>query len=147
VREAVSDSTTSEFAFLSLFTTSGQSLPSLVSFVVFLAPLLGVALGFDALNSERSQRTLSRLMSQPIHRDAVLHGKFLAGLGVVRLALTALVVIVGGVGIVLLGRPPSAEEVGRSVSLDVPVEGRRCFLPVWPVGPAMRGTVIPSTPI
>jgi ABC-2 type transport system permease protein len=113
IREAVSSTTSIDFPFLRLFTVSGQSLPSFVTFVSFLAPLLGIALGFDALNSERSQGTLSRLMSQPIHRDAVLHGKFLAGLGVVTLALTALVAIVGGVGLFLLGVPPSVEEVGR----------------------------------
>jgi ABC-2 type transport system permease protein len=119
VREAASDTTTSGSALLQLFTISGQNLPSLLSFIIFLAPLLGIALGFDALNSERSQGTLSRLISQPIHRDAVLQGKFLAGLGVVGLALTALVVIVGGVGIVLLGTPPSLEEVGRLIAFII----------------------------
>lgn len=107
------------FAFLYLFTVSGENLPSVMSFIVFLAPLLGIALGFDALNSERSQGTLSRLMSQPIHRDAVLHGKFLAGLGVVSLALAALVAIAVGIGIVLLGKPPSAEEIGRLIAFLV----------------------------
>jgi ABC-2 type transport system permease protein len=119
IRETASDSSTVEFAFLYLFTVSGQSLPSFTSFLTFLAPLLGIALGFDALNSERSQGTLSRLISQPIHRDAVLQGKFLAGLGVVSLALTALVVIVGGIGIVLLGATPSLEEVGRLIAFIV----------------------------
>jgi ABC-2 type transport system permease protein len=119
IREAVSDSSTAGFAFLNLFTVSGQSLPSFTSFITFLAPLLGIALGFDALNSERSQGTLSRLISQPIHRDAVLQGKFVAGLGVVGLALTALVVIVGGIGIVLLGTTPSLEEVGRLVAFVI----------------------------
>ncbi len=103
------------FAFLRLFTVSGESLPSLVDFVAFLAPLLGIALGFDALNSERSHGTLSRLISQPIHRDAVLHGKFLAGLSVVGLAFVALIAIVGGVGILLVGVPPSPEELGRLI--------------------------------
>lgn len=115
VREAASASNNIDFAFLYLFTVSGQSLPSFVSFLTFLAPLLGIALGFDALNSERSQGTLSRLVSQPIHRDSVLYGKFFAGLGVVGLALTALVVIVGGVGIFLLGTTPSGEEVWRLI--------------------------------
>lgn len=119
IREAASDAASVEFAFLNLFTVSGQSLPSVISFIVFLAPLLGIALGFDALNSERSQGTLSRLMSQPIHRDAVLHGKFVAGLGVVSMALAALVVIVGGIGIVLLGTTPSWEEVGRLIAFIV----------------------------
>lgn len=116
VRDAASSSTGADFAFLSLFTTSGESLPSVLSFIVFLAPLLGIALGFDAINSERSQGTLSRLISQPIHRDAVLQGKFLGGLGVISLALTALIVIISGIGIVLLGKPPSAAEIGRLVA-------------------------------
>jgi len=119
IRAAASDSAKVEFAFLYLFTVSGESLPSFTSFITFLAPLLGIALGFDALNSERSQGTLSRLISQPIHRDAVLQGKFLAGLGVVSLALTALVIIVGGIGIVLLGTTPSLEEVGRLIAFIV----------------------------
>ena len=119
IREAVSQAMTFDFAFLSLFTSSGENLPSFVSFITFLAPLLGIALGFDALNSERSQGTLSRLMSQPIHRDAVLQGKFVAGLGVVGLALTALVVIVAGLGIVLLGATPSLVEVGRLVAFII----------------------------
>jgi ABC-2 type transport system permease protein len=96
IREAASTAAPGQSAFLALFTESGQSLPSLLSFIIFLAPLLGIALGFDGLNSERSQGTLSRLMSQPIHRDAV-------------------VVIVGGVGIVLLGTVPSIAEVGRLI--------------------------------
>lgn len=119
IREAASDLDSLGSAFLALFTVSGESLPSLLSFVVFLAPLLGIALGFDALNSERSQGTLSRLVSQPIHRDAVLQGKFVAGLAVVGLALTALVAIVAGVGILLLGTPPTLGEVGRLVAFIV----------------------------
>jgi len=115
IREAASSSVNVDFAFLYLFTVSGESLPSFTSFLTFLAPLLGIALGFDALNSERSQGTLSRLVSQPIHRDSILYGKFFAGLGVVGLALAALVVIVAGVGIVLLGTTPSGEEVWRLI--------------------------------
>jgi ABC-2 type transport system permease protein len=115
VRDAAQDVSSSGAAFLYLFTVSKGSLPSLIWFMGFLAPFLGIALGFDSVNSERSQGTLSRLVSQPIHRDALLQGKFLAGLGVVSIALTALVVIVGGIGMFLLGAPPSLEEVGRLV--------------------------------
>ena len=119
IRDAASNLSGSESAFLYLFTVSGENLPSLLTFIVFLGPLLGIALGFDALNSERSQGTLSRLISQPIHRDAVLQGKFLAGLGVIGIALTALVAIVAGVGIVLLGTAPSLAEVGRLIAFIV----------------------------
>ena len=38
------------------------------------------AIGFDSINGEFNRRTLSRLLAQPIYRDALLLGKFLAGL-------------------------------------------------------------------
>ena len=68
------------FLFLRLFTTSREPLPSFVSFISFLVPLMAIGLGFDAVNSEYNRRTLSRILSQPIYRDALLFGKFLAGL-------------------------------------------------------------------
>ena len=44
-------------------------------------PLLGIAFGFDAINGERAEGTLPRLLAQPIYRDDVINGKFVAGLG------------------------------------------------------------------
>src|SRR5690625_4574818 len=41
--------------FLKLFTVSDGTLPSFITFVTFLGPLLGIALGFDAINSERNR--------------------------------------------------------------------------------------------
>ena len=58
----------SSFLFL-LFTASDGTLPSFVLFINFLGPLLGIALGFDAVNSEQNKGTLSRMLSQHIHRD------------------------------------------------------------------------------
>lgn len=101
--------------FLALFTASGKQLPSFVSFLAFLGPLLGIALGFDSLNSERSQGTLSRLISQPIHRDAVLDGKFLAGLATITLMLIVLILLVAGLGLIMVGVPPSLEEILRLI--------------------------------
>lgn len=49
------------FLFLKLFTASDGTLPSFVMFVSFLGPLLGIALGFDAVNSEQNKGTLSPL--------------------------------------------------------------------------------------
>ena len=69
----------SEFIFLSLFTTSGNSLPSICTFLAFLGPLAGIVLGFDCVNRERSLGTLNRLTAQPIYRDMVINGKFMAG--------------------------------------------------------------------
>lgn len=103
----------SEYIFLALYTTSGSSIPSFASFLAYLAPLAGLALGFDAINRERSLGTLNRLVSQPIHRDTVINAKFLAGATVILLMMVFLGVMVGGMGLVVIGIPPAAEELAR----------------------------------
>jgi ABC-2 type transport system permease protein len=104
--------------FLALFTSSSQDIqiPRFYEFIGLLAPLLGIAFGFDAVNVERTQGTLPRLVSQPIHRDDVINGKFAAGLAVIALILGALTVLVAAVGIVRLGIVPNATEVLRLVA-------------------------------
>lgn len=104
---------TDPFVFLRLFTTGSASLPPFVFFVGFLAPLLGIALGFDAVNGEKNRGTLSRLVSQPIHRDAIINGKFLAGLTVIGAMICLLGFIVGGLGLRMIGVAPTFEELAR----------------------------------
>ena len=72
-------------------------MPAFHEFIGILGPLLGIAFGFDAINGERSPGTLPRLVSQPIHRDEIINGKFVAGIGAIALALGCLIAIVGGV--------------------------------------------------
>ncbi len=83
--------------------------------IALLAPLLGLAFAFDGVNGERAEGTLPRLLSQPIHRDDVINGKFAAGLGVISLVLVALTAIVAGVGIFRLGIAPTSSEILRVV--------------------------------
>jgi ABC-2 type transport system permease protein len=100
--------------FLKLFTVTIDPVPfPLIIFVSLLAPLLGIMFGFDSINGERAQGTLPRLLSQPIHRDEVILGKFVAGISVIAIMLTALVVFVAGVGIFRLGVTPTLSEVTR----------------------------------
>lgn len=112
LRDAVGEK---EFLFLQLFTNSQEPLPSFAGFLGFLVPLLAIALAFDAINGEFNRRTMSRLLAQPIYRDALLLGKFLAGLLTLALALTAIWLLIMGLGIIGLGVPPSGEEVARSL--------------------------------
>jgi len=112
IQDAVSQEG-NEFVFLRLFTSSGGSLPSFISFISFLGPLVGLALGFDSINGERSRGTLSRLISQPIYRDAVINGKFLAGVTVIAVMVFSLGLIIGGMGIIMIGIPPTLEELVR----------------------------------
>jgi len=102
------------FLFLRLFTTSREPLPSFVAFLSFLVPLMAIGLGFDAINGEHNRRTLSRILAQPIFRDALLFGKFLAGLATLSVSLVALWLIVIGLGLLLIGVPPQSEEMMRS---------------------------------
>ncbi|MGH6790769.1 MAG: ABC transporter permease [Pseudolabrys sp.] len=103
------------FLFLRLFTTSRDPLPSFVSFLGFLVPLMAIGLGFDAVNGEHNRRTLSRILSQPIYRDALLFGKFIAGLATLSISLIALWLLVIGLGLILLGVPPGGEEMARAL--------------------------------
>ena len=112
IKEAISDP---RFVFLKLYTTSGQALPLFILFFVFFLPIIGMTLGFDAINSERNSGTLSRLLSQSIYRDAVINGKFLAGAVTITVMLTSVVLVVAGVGLRLLGIPPSSEEAIRLI--------------------------------
>jgi ABC-2 type transport system permease protein len=113
--QQIKDTTAEDpFLFLRLFTTSRDPLPSFVSFLSFLVPLMAIGLGFDAVNGEHNRRTLSRILSQPIYRDALLFGKFLAGLVTLSISLVTLWLLVVGLGLLLIGIPPGAEEIARS---------------------------------
>jgi ABC-2 type transport system permease protein len=78
-------------------------------------PLVAIGLGFDAISGEHSRRTLSRILAQPIYRDALLAGKFIAGLLVLALNLLCLWLLVVGFGLYKLGLPPGGEEFVRSL--------------------------------
>ncbi|MCL5808128.1 MAG: ABC transporter permease [Deltaproteobacteria bacterium] len=100
------------FVFLLLFTSTGK-LFSFTQFIGFLGPLIGIILGFDAVNRERTGRTLSKLVSQPIYRDAIINAKFLAGVTMIAIVMASLVLIISGLGIRLIGVVPGADEVWR----------------------------------
>jgi ABC-2 type transport system permease protein len=99
--------------FLLVFTASNGTLPSFVTFIGFLGPLVGLALGFDAINGEQARGTLSRLLAQPIYRDSVINGKFLAGLITISVMLVAITLLAMGLGIPLVGRLPSPDDLAR----------------------------------
>jgi ABC-2 type transport system permease protein len=107
------------FIFLRVFTLSKDPLPSFVGFLSFLIPIVAIALGFDSVNSEFNRRTMSRILAQPIYRDALLFGKFLSGLATLAVVLAALWLLVTGLGILTLGLPPSGEEVLRGLAFLV----------------------------
>ena len=105
--------TDSNFVFLKLYTASGNSIPSFMSFIALIGPIIGLALGFDSVNSERTSGTLNRLVSQPIYRDSIIIGKFLAGTALIAIIIYAMGIAIGAVGILATGLKPGVEEVLR----------------------------------
>jgi ABC-2 type transport system permease protein len=112
--EQIKDTTAEDpFLFLKLFTTSRDPLPAFLFWLSLLVPLMAIGLGFDSVNSEHNRRTLSRILSQPIYRDALLFGKFLGGLATLAIALAVLWLMVIGLGLLFVGIPPGGEEIAR----------------------------------
>jgi ABC-2 type transport system permease protein len=107
----------SYFAFIPLFTTQISSISllpsSFLALIAFLLPVVGITLGMDAINSEKNNGTLSRLISQPIYRDNIINAKFLAGVGVIAVLMTSTILLVSGMAMNLIGIPPTAEEAWR----------------------------------
>lgn len=101
-----------KFVFLMLFTSSGMQF-SLVQFVAFFGPLIGLILGFDTINRERNEGTLSKLLSQPIYRDAVINGKFLAGVFIITVIMASVMLFISAMGLMTIGVIPGIEEVWR----------------------------------
>jgi ABC-2 type transport system permease protein len=107
------------FIFLKLFTTEPQNMPlgfffNYVNFIplVFI-PLFAIVLGFDAINRERNSGTISRILSQPVYRDSVINGKFLASLFVLAVIMLSSLAIIAGYGMRMIGIAPTSEEIIR----------------------------------
>ena len=99
--------------FLYLFTTGGDVLPSFITFISFFIPIIGIIFGFDAINNEKNSGNLSRVLSQPIYRDSVINGKFLAGITTLSIIIASIVFIISGIGLFSIGVPPTSEEILR----------------------------------
>jgi ABC-2 type transport system permease protein len=105
-----------QYLFLRIFTAAPDQAPiSFITALTFMIPLMAIGLGFDSVNSEHNRRTLSRILAQPIYRDALLMGKFLAGLATLAINLAALWLMVIGLGLIFLGVPPGGDEIARSL--------------------------------
>src|SRR5512141_555492 len=72
--KSINSANDNQFLYLKLFTTAQDPLPAFVFFLAILVPLIAIALSFDSINGEFNRRTLSRILAQPVYRDALLLG-------------------------------------------------------------------------
>jgi len=121
IHQLASQVSGAQAVFLALFIIGPQDVSifgldvSVQGFIGLAAPLLGIAFAFDAVNGERAQGTLPRLVAQPIHRDDVINGKFVASLAAITLVLLSVVLLISGFGLLRLGIVPEWSEVLRLV--------------------------------
>lgn len=107
------------FVYLKLLTTSDGTLPTFYIFISFLGPLLGIALGFDAVNAEQNNGTLVRLIAQPVYRDNLLLAKFCGALIVVSALFLCLALLMTGGGMIITGVLPEPAELVRILGFVV----------------------------
>ncbi len=101
------------FLYLKLLTATDKVVPPFHVFISFLGPLLGISLGFDAVNAEQGNGTLIRIMAQPIYRDNLLLSKFVSAGMVVTVFLTSLVLLMTGGGLLFTGVRMEPQEALR----------------------------------
>lgn len=123
IRNAVANANVSSpdqlFLYLKLLTTTDGTLPPFHIFISFLGPLLGISLGFDAVNSEQNSGTLTRLMAQPVYRDNLLLSKFVSALIIVSTLFLSLTLLMIGGGLLITGVPMEPEELLRILSFTL----------------------------
>ncbi len=121
IHQLASQVSGAQAVFLALFIVGPQDVSifgldvNVQGFIGLAAPLLGIAFAFDAVNGERSQGTLPRLVAQPIHRDDVINGKFVASLAAITLVLASIVVLISAFGLLRLGIVPAGSELLRII--------------------------------
>lgn len=102
--------------YLKILTTSDGSLPSFHIFMSFLGAILGIGLGFDAVNAEQQNGTLIRLLAQPVYRDNFLLAKFISPLIVVTTLFLSLGLLMIGGGLLITGVMIELVEVLRIIT-------------------------------
>lgn len=99
--------------YLRLLTTTDGNLPSFHIFMSFLAPLLGICLGFNSINSEHQNGTLIKVMAQPVYRDNLLLSKFISATVLTSALFISLALLMIGGGMIITGVSIEFEEFLR----------------------------------
>lgn len=107
------------FMYLKLLTATDGSLPPFHIFMSFLGALLGISLGFDAVNAEQNNGTLVRLLAQPVYRDNLLLAKFVSALALVAALFISLSLLMIGGGLMITGVYIEGVEFLRILAFDI----------------------------
>ncbi len=93
---------------------------SVVNTMAYVAPLLGIALGFSAIAAEREKGTIRLLLARPIYRDDVVNGKVLAAVILIVLAIGLSMALATPLSVVLQGLNVTADDLLRLMLSIIP---------------------------
>ncbi len=93
---------------------------NVVNAFAYIAPLLGIALGFGAVAAEREKGTIRLVLSRPIYRDDLLNGKLIAAVVLIVAALALSTLIAVPLAVALQGVNVTAEDFARLLLLLAP---------------------------
>jgi len=114
-------------AFGSMFYLSGMLSPSTatairpilqvfmntISSLSLMAPVMGIAFGYDAISRERESGTLRLLLSRPIYREDVINGKMISAIALIGMTISASALLAVSASILLLGLSPGLDDIVR----------------------------------
>ncbi len=86
---------------------------SLGTMMSYFAPILGLALGVDAISGEKEKGTLKLTLAQPVFRDTIINGKFLSAFLAISLATLIATISNIAVSVIALGITPTGDDVAR----------------------------------
>ena len=90
-----------------------RGIANLTNSIAILGPILGIALGYDAISGERERGTLKLILARPVYRDSVINGKALAGLCIVVIAMGITGLLTMAFGILIYGMSLTLDNIMR----------------------------------
>jgi len=91
-----------------------------VNALTYIAPLLGIALGFGAIAAEREKGTIRLVLARPIYRDDLVNGKLLAAIALIVLAIVLSTALAVPLAVALQNVNVTAEDFARLALLVLP---------------------------
>jgi ABC-2 type transport system permease protein len=85
---------------------------SMNQYLVLIAAILSVAMGFDLISKEKEEGSLKSLLSHPVYRDSVINGKLIGALSVLTVVMCSTFLITIAV-MLFYGIVPTADDLIR----------------------------------
>jgi len=101
-------------SFSYTYTTKfGSSFIDAVQTIAIFTPVIGIALGFDAVVKERRRNSLNVLLTHPVFRDTIITGKILGAMMTLALVVFLVIAVITGTSLITSGKLADFSELIR----------------------------------